>query len=108
MEEVLVLLHLREDVVELLLPVALVLLQHLVDAVLEEDALQGVVVPLVLQFAELDLQLTAQELAGVVRVVLEDVVDGQELRLVLLDDAGVRVDGGLAVREGVQGVDGPP
>ena len=84
-EEVLVLLHLGEDVVELLLPVALVLLQHLVDAVLEEDALQGVVVPLVLQLAELDLQLTAQEFAGVERVVLEDVVDGQELRLVLLE-----------------------
>ncbi len=74
-EKVLVLLHLGEDVLQLLVPVALVLLQHLVDAVLEEDALQGVVVPLVLQLAEFDLQFPAQQVAGVHGVILEDVVD---------------------------------
>ena len=105
-QQVLVLLHLREDVVELLLPGALVLLEDLVDAVLEEDALERIPVPLVLQLAELDFELAAQDVAGVVGVVLEDVVHGEELRLAVLDDAGVRGDGGLAVREGVEGVDG--
>ena len=105
-EEILVVLHLREDVLDLRLPVLLVLLEDLVDAVLEENALQGAVVPVGLQFVQLDLQLLEQQVAGMVGAVLEDVVNRQELRLVVLDHAGVRRDVDFAVREGVQGVDG--
>ena len=55
-QEILVLLHLGEDVFQLFFPGLLVLLQHLIDAVLKEDALQGAVVPVVLQFSQLDFQ----------------------------------------------------
>ena len=71
-EEVLVLLHLGEDVVKLLFPAHLVLFQDLIDPVFEEDALQGVVVPLLFQFAELDFQPPAQQLFRMEGVVLED------------------------------------
>ena len=102
-----VFLHGLEDGVLLRVPGREILLfQQLVNAVLEEDALQGVVVPLVFQFGEPDLQLALQQLQRVVRVVDEDVLDRQELRLVVYDDAGVRRDVALAVGEGVQGVDG--
>ena len=105
-EEVLVHLHLGEDVLDLGVPVLLVLLEDLVDAVLEEDALQGAVVPVGLELVELDLQLLQEDVAGVEGAVLEDVAHREELRFVVLDHAGVGGDVDLAVRERVECVDG--
>ena len=104
-EEVLVVLHLRKDVLELLLPALLVLLEDLVHPVLEEYAFKGVIVPLILELVETDAQLPFQDVPGVVSVVDEYILDAQELRLVVHDHAGVRGDVALAVGEGVQGVD---
>ena len=62
--------------------------------------------PLVLKLREPDLQLPLEKISRVVRVVDQDVLDREELRLVVHDDAGVRGDVALAVRERVEGVDG--
>ena len=105
-EEVLVLLHPGENLVDLGVPVALVLFQHLVDPVLEEDALQGVVVPFSFQFVQFDAQLFTQQLHRMEGVVAQDLLDVEELGLVVLDDAGVGGDAGLAVREREKRVDG--
>ena len=105
-EEVLVFLHLREHVVHLLLPAHLVLLQDLVYAVLEEDALQGTAVPLCLQLVKFDVELLEQQVTGVESAVFQYVVDREESRLVVLDDAGVGVDGVFAVGEGIEGIYG--
>ena len=105
-QQVFVVPHAGENVVKLLLPAHLVLFEDFVDAVLEKDALQGIVMPFVLQFAEFDFELLPEDVAGMEGIVFEDVVHREELRLVILDDAGVRVEGRLAVGEGVQGVDG--
>ena len=106
LEEVLIGEHLLEDVLQLVLPGLLVLFEHFVDAVLEEDLFQRAPVPVAFQFSEPDAQLRLQEVAGVHGVVFQDVVDAQELRLVVPDHAGVGGDVALAVRERVQGVDG--
>ena len=105
-EDVLVGLHLGEHLVQLLLPAVLVLLQNLIDLVLEEYPFEGGVVPLVLQLGEPDLKLPFEKVSGVESVVGQYVLDGEELWLVVHDDAGVRRDVALTVREGVQGVDG--
>ena len=62
--------------------------------------------PVVLELILLDFELLAEQIPCVLRVVDEDVIHAQELRLVVLDDAGVRCDRGLAVRECVQCIDG--
>ena len=62
--------------------------------------------PVVLEFILLDFELLAEQIPCVLRVVDEDIIHAQELRLVVLDDAGVRCDRGLAVRERVQCIDG--
>ena len=105
-EDVLVGLHLREHVLQLLLPAVLVLLQDLIDLVLKEYPFEGCVVPLVLKLREPDLQLPLEKISRVVRVVDQYVLDREELRLVVHDDAGVRGDVALAVRERVEGIDG--
>ncbi len=61
--------------------------------------------PLVLKLREPDLQLPLEKIPRVVCVVDQDVLDGQELRLVVHNDAGVRGDVALAVRERVEGID---
>ena len=104
-QEILVVPHLGEDIIELLLPALLVLLEDLVHPVLEEYALKGIVVPLVLQLTETDLELPLENVPCVERVVDEYVLDREELRLVVHDHAGVRGYVALAVGEGVQGVD---
>ena len=103
-EEVLVVLHLGEHIVKLLFPTLLVLLENLVNPVLEEYPLKGVVMPLVLEFVEADAQLPFQKILGVVGVIDEYVLDTQELRLVVHNHAGVRGDVALAVGEGVESV----
>ena len=102
---VLVLLHGIEHLLKLNLPGLLILLQDLVNAVLEEDLLKGIVVPVVLKLVQLYLQLAAQKLLGVVGAVLKYIFHAQELRLVVHNHAGVGGDGSLAVREGIKGVD---
>ena len=98
-------LHLAERVFLLLFPAGLVLLQNLVDAVLEVDALQRAVVPVALQLVHADAKLLQQDVTRVEGAVLQDVVHGKELGLVVLDHAGVRGYVALAVRECVQRVD---
>ena len=105
LEQVLILLHGLEDVFELVFPGFLILFEDLVDAVLEEDLLQSAPVPVAFEFCKLQAKLGLQEVAGVHGVVLKDVVDAQELRLVVPDNAGVRGQVALAVREGVESVD---
>ena len=56
-ENVLIGLHLREHVLQLLLPAVLVLLQDLIDLVLKEYPFEGCVVPLVLKLGEPDVKL---------------------------------------------------
>ena len=102
----LVLLHLLEDILQLVLPGLLVLFEDLVDAVFEEDALQAGVVPVVFELGKAYAELLFQQVAGVEGIVLEDVVDRKELRLVLHDHAGIRGNVGLAVGESVEGIDG--
>ena len=62
--------------------------------------------PFVLQLVHLELKLGVKDVPGVEGVVLKDIVHRQEDGLVVLDDAGIGAYLGLAVREGVQGVDG--
>ena len=59
-----------------------------VDALLDEDALERIPVPLLLEFAELDLELALEQRLGRLGAGLEDVADAEELRLVV---AGLRV-----------------
>ena len=103
-EQLLVLLHRGKNLVELNLPALLVLFQHLVNAVFEENLFKRTVVPALLELIEANLQLTAKQLPGVVGAVFEDIVDAQELRLAVDDDAGIRGDGNFALGEGIQGV----
>ena len=65
--------------------------EHLVDAVLEEYPLKRGVVPVVLQFVHPDPEFLQEDVPRVEGAVFKDVVDRQELGLVVLDDAGVRV-----------------
>ena len=105
-QEVFVVLHLGQDVVQLLFPTHLVLLQDLINAVLEEDPFQGGVVPVFLQFGQAVFQLGLQDVAGVPGVVFQNLVHGEEYGLVVADDAGVGGYLGFALGEGVEGVDG--
>ena len=55
--------------------------------------------PVILEFFELYLELGSEKVPGVPGVVFEHVLHAEELRLVVLDHAGVRSDRGLAVGE---------
>ena len=94
--------HSLEYVLDLRFPGLLVLFQDLVHPVLEEDFFEGGVVPAVFKFVLLDFQLFLQQVAGVFRVVDENVVHAEELRFVVLDDAGVRGNVRFAIREGIE------
>ena len=87
--EMLVFEHLVGDVLYLFLPGAGVVLQHAVYLLFEEYLLQAHPVPVVFQFGQGDAQLFFEKVAGVHRAVTQDVVDGHELRLSVLDDDGV-------------------
>ena len=106
-EQVLVPEHGGLHVLELLFPGAGVVLEDLVDLVLEENLLEGCVVPLALDLVQTDGQFLAHQLAGPLGVVAEHVVHAHEVRLLVLDHAGVGRDADLAVGAGVEGVDGP-
>ena len=78
----------------------------LVHALFDEDALQRGEEELFLQLTLADEQLLAQQAHGAVGAVAQHVADGEEARFVVLDDAAVGRDIDLAVREGIEGVDG--
>ena len=104
MEKILIFLHLSENVIQLLFPAHLVLLEDFIDSVLEEYPLQRTVVPVVLELSELYLKLTSENIAGMEGVVLEYVIDRQELRLIFLDYAGIGINRCFAVGECVESV----
>ena len=106
-EQVLVLEHGGLHVLELLLPGAGVVLEDLVDLVLEENLLEGGVVPLALDLVQTDGQFLAHQLPGPLGVVAEHVVHAHEVGLLVLDHTGVGRDADLTVGTGVEGVDGP-
>ena len=105
LEKSLVLKHLGEDVLNLGIPGLLVLFQDFINPVLKENLLERGVVPAVLELVQPDLELFSKEFPGMIGIVGEDVVHTEELRLVVLDYAGVRGNGGLAVGECVECVD---
>ena len=75
-----------------------------VNALLDEDLLEAGKMPLLLEFAELDLELLTDQVAGLLGAVLEDLGDAEEAGFVVLNDAGVRRDADLAIAEGVKGL----
>ena len=81
-------------------------LDELIEPVLDEDALERRGVPRLLQLAEADLQLAAQQVFRMFGRTAQNLLHAQEMRLLVPDDAGVRSDRHLAVGEGVEGVDG--
>ena len=88
----------------LVLGLALLKLALLVDAFLDEDALQGGEEELFLQFALANHQLFAEQSHGTIYTVAEHIADGEELRLVVLDDAAVGRDVDFAITEGIEGI----
>ena len=95
------------DLVHLAVPASgLLVFQELVLAFLEEDLFKRQGVPAFFQFAEPDLKFLLQEVSGAEGAEFQHFGYGQEVRLVILYDAGVRVDGNLAVRKRVESVNG--
>ena len=82
-----------------------------IDALLDEDALERIPMPLLLQLAELDLELALQQLLRRLDARLEDVAHAEEVRLVVArlriahDDARRRIELHLAAREDVELLD---
>ena len=102
-----VFLHLGKDGFFLVFPGREVLaFQQFINAVLEEDAFQRRVMPIVFELAQPDAEFLFQQVLGVVGIVNQDIFHREELRFVVHNHARIRVDGGLAVRKGIQGVDG--
>ena len=62
--------------------------------------------PVCFQLSQLVFQLSLEDVAGMIGIVLQDLVHGEEHRLVFPDDASVGAYLGFAVSEGVEGVDG--
>jgi len=83
----------------------LALLDLLVEAVLDEDLDQSPGVELVLQLALTQLELGLEPFPEAHGVVLQDLRDGHIHRLIVDDDDGAGGDRGLAIGEGVEGVD---
>ena len=81
-------------------------LDGLVDALLDEDALQGPGVQLVQELPDLQLQLRLEDGQEPLGMVAHDLGDGHQRRLAVLDDEEVAGYGLLALREGVQRVYG--
>ena len=88
----------------LVLALALLELAFLIDALLYKDALQGREEELFLQLALAYHQLLAQQSHSAVHAVAQHVAHGEELRLVVLDDAAVGRDVDFAVAEGIEGI----
>ena len=78
----------------------------LIDTLLNENLFQRIEVQLLEQLVLTYLQLLTDEVLRTVGRVAQYVADGEELRLVVADDAAVGRDVDLAVGEGIEGVDG--
>ena len=77
----------------------------LIDTLLDEYLLQRAEMQLLLQFALANLQFLADEVFRAVYRVSQHVADGQELRLMVADDAAVGRYVNLAVGKGVERVE---
>ena len=80
------------------------LLNPLVDALLNENALKGSCVQLVKEMSPLDLELLLGDLDNVVRVVADDIAHGADMRKLVADDQTVDRNLLLAECVGVKGV----
>ena len=78
----------------------------LVDALLDKDLLERDAVQGLHGLAPLYLEFLAQDVARAVHAVAQHVAHGQELRLLVHDDAAVGPDGDFAVGKGIEGIDG--
>ena len=80
----------------------LTLLEHLIYLVLDENPLERGHMPLLLQLIESHLQLLAEQFAGVLRIVAQDVAHTEEAGPLIADDTSIGRDGFLAVGECVE------
>ena len=78
----------------------------LIDAFFDEYLFERGEVQAFAHLVAVDFQFAAQQVAGVVDGLAQDVAHGEEVGLALVDDAAVGRDAHLAVGEGVEGVDG--
>ena len=78
----------------------------LIDAFLDEDAFERCKVQRLHQLAATDEQFLAQQLLGVIDRAAQHLGNGEETRLVLIDNTAVGRDADFAVRTGIQGIDG--
>ena len=62
--------------------------------------------PVILQLIQPYLKLHPKKVLGVLGAVSEHVIHIEELRLLVHDDAGIRRNRNLAVREGIERIDG--
>ena len=82
-----------------------------VDPLLDEDAFEGIPMPLLFEFAELDVEFALQQCLGGVDAGFEDVANAEEVGLVVAglpvadDDTGGRVELHLAVCEYIKLLD---
>ncbi len=89
----------------LILTLTLLKLALLVDALLDENAFErGEEEELFFQFALSDHQFLAEQSHGAVYAMLEHIADGEELWLVVFDDAAVGRNVDFAVAEGIEGI----
>ena len=77
-----------------------------VDAVLDEDALQRTVVPLVIELAEEDFEFLEKERLGLEGAVLQDLGNRHEVRAAFVNDAGIGRDADLAIGKPEKGLAG--
>ena len=82
------------------------LLHELVKLVFDEDPLERRGMPGGIQLLQPNLQLAPEEVFRVVGRTAQNLRHPEEMGFVVVDHAGVRGDRHLAVREGVEGVDG--
>ncbi len=81
-------------------------LDGLVDLVFDEDAFQRGHVPLLVELAQTDAKLRAEQVFGAFGAAAQNFAHADEVGLLLGDDARVGRDGDLAVGKCVEGVDG--
>lgn len=88
----------------LVLTLALLELALLVDALLYEDAFERREEELLFQLALSDHQFASEQSHGAVNAMSEHIAHGEELRLVVLDDAAVGRYVDFAVAESIEGI----
>ena len=86
----------------LILTLALLEFALLVDAFLDEDAFERGEEKLFFQLAFSDHQFATEQSHGAVNAMSEHIAHGEELRLVVLDDAAVGRDVDFAIAEGIE------